>query len=148
MPGERPRSVPLVALVEKAGRAMRADMVRHAHAVGFSELQPAHNAVFATLPPEGARSVDMATRAGITRQSMGEVLRDMAARDLVAMTPDPDDGRAKVVRLTEHGRDIARAGYDRIREVDRLLRQEYGDDAVDTARRVLAAVPEMLEELP
>ncbi len=146
MAGERPRFVPFIALVEKAARDLRADMVRHAHAVGFADLQPAHNAVFATLPPEGARSVDMAARAGITRQSMGEVLRDMAGKDLVTMTPDPDDGRAKVVRLTDRGRDIAGAGYDRIRDIDALLREEYGDDAVDIACRVLAGVPLLLEE--
>ena len=42
----------------------QADMVVHALRAGHAGTKPSHNAVFGTLPVEGARSADLAARAG------------------------------------------------------------------------------------
>ncbi|TNM36307.1 winged helix-turn-helix transcriptional regulator [Nocardioides albidus] len=139
----RPDDEPFIALVDKTARVMRNDMLANAHRAGYAEIAPAHNAVFATLPPEGARSADMAARAGITRQSMGEVVRDMVRLGILEMVPDPSDRRAKIVTYTDYGTKVAQAGLDHIVALDRKLRDELGDD-YDAARRVLARVREML----
>ncbi|MBM0124356.1 MarR family winged helix-turn-helix transcriptional regulator [Pimelobacter simplex] len=139
----RPDDEPFIALVDKTARVMRNDMLANAHRAGYAEIAPAHNAVFATLPPEGARSADMAARAGITRQSMGEVVRDMVRLGILEMVPDPSDRRAKIVTYTDYGTKVAQAGMDHIVALDRTLRDELGDD-YDAARRVLARVREML----
>lgn len=141
---ERPSFEPFIALAEKGARALRDDMLRNAHARGFTELAPAHNSVFATLPPEGARASDMAARAGITRQSMGEVVRDMVRLGLLEMVPDPDDKRAKLVTYTDYGREVAQAGFDHIIGLDRRFRDEFGDAEYDAACRVLARVRDLL----
>lgn len=140
----RPDHEPLIALVDKTARVMRADMLANAHRCGFAEVAPAHNAVFATLPPEGARAADMAARAGITRQSMGEVVRDLVRLGIVEMVPDPSDRRAKVVTYTAYGAEVAQAGLDHIGALDRRFRDELGDEDYDAARRVLARVRELL----
>ena len=127
-----PDFVPLIALAEKAARALKSDMLRSAHQRGFTELQPSHNSVFATLPSSGARPADMAARAGVTRQSMGESIRDMVDRGLLEMVPDPSDGRAKVVRYTDHGLRVAHAGRDHMLELDERFRAEFGDRDFDT----------------
>src|SRR3954453_22797811 len=114
-----PDFVPFIALADKAARALRYDMVEHAVSVGIRDIQPSHNAVFATLPPEGARAADMATRAGVTRQSIGESIRDMVSRGLLEMVPDPHDGRAKIVRYTDYGREVSSAGFQHILDLDR-----------------------------
>jgi DNA-binding MarR family transcriptional regulator len=142
----RPDFVPLIALATKAGRALQADMVVQSHQRGYPEIQPSHNAVFATLPPEGARAADMANRFGITRQSMGEVIRDMAELGLVEMVPDPADGRAKIVRFTEYGGTCAQQGFNYIQELDQVFRDKFGSEAVDATYRVLAGVLELLGE--
>lgn len=138
--------VPFIALAEKAARALKSDMLATAHRNGFTEIQPAHNAVFATLPPEGARAADMAARAGVTRQSMGESIRDMVALGLLETVPDPDDRRAKIVRFTDHGLEVARGGFAHMRELDARFREEFGDADFEAACRVLAGVRAMLED--
>lgn len=140
----RPEFVPMIALTEKSARALRTDLLRHAHERGHAEIQPAHNAVFGTLPPEGARAAVMAHRAGITRQSMGEVIRDMVRLGVLEMVPDPSDGRAKIVTYTAHGRKIAQSGFERIIEIDRLIRETYGDADVDATARVLSGIIDLL----
>lgn len=141
---ERPHFEPFIALVDKAARVLRVDMLRHAHRSGYTEIGDAHNAVFATLPPEGARAADMAARSGITRQSMGEVVRDMARLGIVEMVPDPTDRRAKIVRYTDYGKTVAQTGFDHILAVEDLLREEFGAEDLATTRRVLARVRELL----
>lgn len=139
------KDVPLIALVEKAARALRSDLLAQAHRAGYLEVQPAHNAVFATLPSGGARAADMAARAGVTRQSMGESVREMVGLGLLETVPDPRDGRAKIVRFTEYGRTVAGVGLTHLREQDSRFREAFGDEDYDTARRVLAGIRELLE---
>lgn len=134
----------MIALVDKAARALRSDMVRSGHARGFTEIQPAHNALFATLPPEGARAADMAARYGITRQSMGEIIRELVKLDVVEMVPDPTDGRAKIVTYTEYGKKVASSGFQHIVEIDQMFREKFGDADVDAAKRVMAGIVELL----
>ncbi|MDQ4054444.1 MAG: MarR family winged helix-turn-helix transcriptional regulator [Actinomycetota bacterium] len=135
---------PLIALVEKAARALQRDMVRRANQGGYPEVKQAHNAVFATLPESGARATDMAERAGITRQSMGEIIRDMADLGIVEMSPDPDDRRAKLVTFTSYGRGMARQGYGRILELEQRFAEEFGEKEYEIVRDFLERLPAML----
>lgn len=88
---------PLQALVAEVNRSLVAD--------GFSDLRPAHSAVFVNLGLEGVRISDLAERAGMTKQSMGALISYLEERGYVSVRPDPTDGRAKVVRRTKKGTD-------------------------------------------
>ncbi|GAA2802605.1 MarR family winged helix-turn-helix transcriptional regulator [Kribbella solani] len=141
----RPDERPLIALVDRAHRALQADMVRRAHADGHTEVKMAHNSVFGTLHAEGARAAEMATRAGITRQSMGEVIRDMVGLDLLEMREDPNDGRAKVVTYSEHGLEVAGDGFGYLIQLERRFAAEFGPEEYAVARDVLARVAAVLD---
>jgi DNA-binding MarR family transcriptional regulator len=141
----RPDRTPLIALVDRANRALQADMVRTAHLRGHRELKPAHNSVFATLAEEGSRAIDMAERAGITRQSMGEVIREMVGLGILEMRPDPEDRRAKLVTYSEHGRAVAADGYGHLVELEQRFKAEFGAAEYDIARNVLERIAGLLE---
>lgn len=144
----RPDFEPFIALAEKAARALRDDMLTNAHRAGFTELAPSHNSVFATLPAEGARAADMAARNGITRQSMGEAIRDMVRLGILEMVEDPSDRRAKLVRYTEYGARVAQEGFNHIMALERILAEELGEAELEIARKVLLRVREMLTPDP
>ena len=135
---------PLIALVTDALRQLELDMVRQGHELGFPELRMAHNAVFGSLPVEGARASDMAAKAGITKQSMGEVVRELVDLGILAMSPDPRDRRAKVVTYTDYGAAVARNGRRHLAELERRFTDAFGAADYETARRVLAALPSLL----
>jgi DNA-binding MarR family transcriptional regulator len=143
----RPDRKPLIALVDRANRALQSDMVRRAHLDGHTEVKMAHNSVFGTLHAEGARAADMAMRAGITRQSMGEVIRDMVALDLLEMRPDPDDRRAKVVTYSEHGLAVAGDGYQYLIDLEARFAEEFGEREYAIARDVLARIVDVLDRV-
>jgi DNA-binding MarR family transcriptional regulator len=137
--------LPFIAVVHRTNKALQTDMVEEAHRQGQLGIKQAHNAVFGTLHEEGMRAVDMAAQMGMTRQSMGEIIRDMVGLGILEMVPDPTDGRAKLVRFSEHGRDVAAQGFAHIRELEDRFVKEFGRKDWATARRVLRRVAEMLE---
>ena len=73
---------------------------------GHTRLQPSHQVVFASIGPQGCRLTDLARRAGMTKQAMGQIVDDLERLGYVERTPDPDDGRAKIVRFTPAGLDF------------------------------------------
>jgi DNA-binding MarR family transcriptional regulator len=145
-PAPDPSFVPLIALVHRANRALQSDMVREANRRGYPEIKQAYNWVFATLDANGSRAIDMAAQAGITRQSMGEVIREMVDLGFVEMQPDPSDRRAKLVTWTRKGLDAGQQGYEHILEVEERFAQEFGDAEYEQARAILARITSMLEE--
>ena len=88
---------PLQALAAEVNQLMVAD--------GFADLRPAHSAVFMGVGSEGVRISELAERAGMTKQSMGALVGYLEQRGYVSVTPDPRDGRAKIVRRTKKGMD-------------------------------------------
>ena len=138
--------MPLIALVNQANRELQTDMVRHAHRRGWTDAKYAHNWVFGFLGWEGARASDLATKAGITRQSMGEVIRDLVDLGIVEMTPDPSDRRAKLVTYTERGREETMQGYNHIVEFEDRMIAELGEEAYEHLRLGLEKISEILEE--
>ena len=144
---EKPYRKPLIALVHEADRTFNLHMVEVTHAAGRPEIKPSHNAVVAHLPSsEPRRAADLATRAGMTRQSMGELVRELEGFGLVEMVPDPQDGRAKLVSWTEDGLAIARIGKRHLAAIERRLEAEFGAE-YESARRVLERLAEVLDEI-
>ena len=88
----------------------------------------------------------MAARAGITRQSMGEIVREMVSLGVLEMKQDPDDRRAKLVTYTEAGLAFARDGFRHIIDVEERIVAELGAEDYETARRVLERVVTLVDE--
>jgi DNA-binding MarR family transcriptional regulator len=141
-----PAETPLIALVYSANRELQLDMVRAARREGYWDAKPSHNAVFGNLGLEGARSAWLAERAGITRQSMGEVVRELVDFGVVQMSPDPADRRAKLVTYTEAGLEQVTRGRAHIRSFDRRVRDELGDEAYASLREGLETIARLLRE--
>ncbi len=137
---------PLIRLVDDAARAFRDDMARAATAAGFPDVRVTHDAVFSTLPAEGARISAMATQAGITKQSMAEIVRDLERIGFVRIDPDPSDGRAKLVTYTEAGWRCVRAGEQHIRDMEALLGRRLGKRRLSELRAMLGEVVAALSE--
>jgi DNA-binding MarR family transcriptional regulator len=143
-PERRLERRPFISLVDKASHALSVDMVREARQRGYPFIRLAHNTVFGTLYGEGGRISDMAARAGITKQSMGEVVRELVDLGVLEMTVDQDDRRARVVSYTELGREVTNGGRAYLESLEALFASEFGDADYETTRRVLEGVIELL----
>ena len=111
-----------------AGRAFNVRLIDGIQAAGYPEIRVAHGAVMPNLDPEGTRIVELAARAGMTKQSMGELVDDLEAKGFVERRPDPSDRRAKIVVLTKKGRRQSRAALRVIGRMERQYRERLGDE--------------------
>lgn len=69
---------------------------------GFPGLRAAHGKVFEHL--QGGASVsELASRAGVTKQSMAELVLGLERSGYVSRVPSPDDARVRIVRITPRG---------------------------------------------
>ncbi len=75
-------------------------------AAGHPQVRPAHGAVFGFLDDDGTRVGVLAERAQVTRQSMAELVAHLERHGYVEQVPDPADGRARLVRATDRGREV------------------------------------------
>ncbi len=79
------------------------DVVMAALAADHGDVRRAHGAVFEMLDPGGSRVAELARRARMSRQAMGELVDDLEDLGYVERRADPSDGRAKLVVLTGKG---------------------------------------------
>src|SRR6202008_3886474 len=119
---ETPRPQPMIRLLEATFDAFAEEMQRRVADTPYSDIRITHGCVFGNIDPEGTRLTELAERARMTKQSVGEVTSDLEQRGYVERVPDPSDGRAKIIRLTERGRAAQALGIGLIDE----LEQEWG----------------------
>ena len=97
--------------------------------------------VLSMLPVEGSRRLtDLAVIADMTKQAMGEFVADLVEGGYVVVEPDPDDRRAKQVRLTETGRKAADLGHSLLGRVQAVWDDRLGPEDAATLNTLLARV--------
>jgi DNA-binding MarR family transcriptional regulator len=69
----------------------------------FPDVTPAMKQVLMFVERDGNRLTELAELAGMTKQAMGEHVDGLVQLGLLERVPDPDDGRAKLIRPTADG---------------------------------------------
>lgn len=114
------------------------------------ELSLTAVSTLAALERRGAQRIsELAGLQGVAQPSMTVLVGTLEQADLVARRPDPSDGRAVLVSLTEKGEDFLatrrRAGAERLSElVAKLSEDEL--DALGAAVPALVRLRELQEE--
>jgi DNA-binding MarR family transcriptional regulator len=132
--------VPLIRLLGVAFDAFSEELHERVQAAGFTDIRPGHGCVFGNIDPQGSRLTDLAERAKMTKQSVGEVTSDLERRGYLERVPDPEDGRAKIIRLTDRGRKAQAAGRGLINDLERDWAERYGEEQIAALRAALEAV--------
>src|SRR6266496_2018447 len=87
----------------EASRALDREIEDGLRDRGVGELKPSQARNLLLVDRTGTRLSELAHRAGITKQRMMQVVDELQSLGYVRRTPDPEDARAKVVRLTAKG---------------------------------------------
>lgn len=127
-------------LLRLAYQAMMSESVEPALAqAGFGDIRSAHLPVFRALAsfPAGMRSTELASYAGITKQSMGYLVDHLEAGGYVERVPEEADQRAKVVRLTDRGWKAGGRIRDLVLEVEAEWGRRVGVERVRQLRAIL-----------
>ncbi|MER5961159.1 MarR family transcriptional regulator [Streptomyces sp. NPDC002057] len=123
-----------LAVFLRRARAQSGEMAREVH----PELEPAAYGLFVRLDDAGPqRATELAGYFGVGKATMSRQLRALEDLGLVARDPDPADGRASLVRLTEEGR-------NRFRRVRDARRERYVRKLADWDRAEVAELARLL----
>ena len=132
------RDAPLVVvLLEHAMHRIRAELYALSDA-SFPGLRTRHYRLLAMTPPDGERLSRMAATSGLTKQALAQALAPLQAGGYVEVAPDPSDGRARLVRLTDRGRLVNDTVRRHLAAVEREWAGRVGEERYAVARAVLA----------
>src|SRR3712207_6645619 len=88
---------------------------------GYGEVRPSYGSILVPLFEEdGLRMGELAYRAGLSKQTMTTMVRLLERDGLVSRAPDPSDGRASLVFLTERSRAFRPVAARVVREIEEL----------------------------
>jgi DNA-binding MarR family transcriptional regulator len=132
---------PMIRLLKVASDLFVEELAQKLATVGLGDIRPGHGCVFGNIDPEnGSRLTELAERANMTKQSVGEVTSDLEQLGYLERVADPDDGRAKIIRLTAQGHHAYRIGRQLIDEVEREWGERFGEDHIVALRDALEVV--------
>jgi DNA-binding MarR family transcriptional regulator len=141
---QRPR--PLPALLRDLAEAQIDELHARLPALGFAEIRPSHGCVFSTIDEHGSRRTELAERSGLTKQSVGEAVADLERLGYVERVPDPDDRRAKTIKLTPHGADALAAAGEIFADIERRFAEEIGEERFAEFRETVERLDELTRE--
>ncbi len=91
------------------------------------QIGAAHIHITRHLALGGSRLTELAARAGMTKQAMGDLVTQCEAWGLVVRAPDPLDARARQVRFTPTGLAWLQAFRDAVAQAEAEFRAEVGE---------------------
>jgi DNA-binding MarR family transcriptional regulator len=124
-------------LLLRAVRAVNEQIIGRLTALNHPDIRGPHTAVFANLDAGGTRAVTLAHRAGMTRQAMSNLIRELETAGYLDVHPDPADGRAALVQLTARGEKFCLDAANVITEVEAEWAERLGDPELKHLRRSL-----------
>lgn len=138
---EIPVSPPTSALLQTAYNSLARRIFSFVAGAGFSDLRPSHGNVLEPLSYlDGQRLNELAATAGMTPQSMGELVDDLERRGYVERRADPADRRAKRVHLTDKGRATRAVAAQAVTEMEGRLEALLGDATYIRLRAILTQI--------
>lgn len=93
-----------------------------------AQVSAAHVHITRHLAIEGSRLTDLAQRAGMTKQAMGDLVDQCEAWGLVVREQDPHDTRARLVKFTPSGMAWLQAFQNAIQQAEAEFQNEVGKD--------------------
>ncbi len=118
----------VVSLLMQAGRRLR---TRHPE----DEVEPSCFPVAKFLFHEPMRISDLAAKVELDSSTVSRHIKALQESGLVERTTDPADGRASLVQLSEQGREIMRAAFQRrFQRIEGVLEPWSERDRADLQR--------------
>lgn len=128
------------ALLRVPAQAIHRRLIKGLNDAGFDDLRVPHIAVLQYPGPDGVRPGILAERAGMSKQAMNQLLRSLEGLGYIVRSDAPDEGRARIIRFTERGRDAYSRVYGILRDVEREWSAELGPEPFAQLKELLFRV--------
>jgi len=119
-------SFQLVTFIRRLHQAIRAEIAEQVLLHGFDDITTSHIYVFQTPGPNGVRPTELARRTLMTKQAMNHLLAGLQSGGYLERVASPDDGRARVLRLTKKGHALTKVIQDSAAAIERRWSDALG----------------------
>ncbi len=138
--------LPVGQLLGNLLRLFRAELAeRGASSKGVEGIRPAHLQVFGVIKAEGTRLTELASSADMSLSAMAELVDSLEQLGYVERRPDPRDGRAKLVCLTDRGWQAMREGRGLIMQIEADWAEALGEEHFATLCEEMQALIDQLD---
>lgn len=120
--------------------AVLATLREHGHDLPLSDAR-----VFQRIGPDGSRMSELAEAAQLTKQTLTSIVDRLERAGYVTRQPDPDDARARIVTITDKGRELVELSIPTVTEVEARWEEHLGRARTDQLRRILADLREITD---
>jgi DNA-binding MarR family transcriptional regulator len=128
-----------------AGRAMEARVFDAVAAAGFDDITVAQGRLAARIAPNGTRVTDLAEQARVTKQTAAFLVTQLERAGYVHRVPDPDDARARLVRMAPRGEAVIAVARAVEAEVEAEWTRHLGKRAATQLRNALTRLREITD---
>lgn len=115
--------------------ALQAGLRRH----GWSDITRSQSLILSNVAFGVRRASVLARNLGVTRQAVSQMLNEMERKDLIAMSADPDDGRAQLVGFSTKSQKIRDDAMGVLAEIEDRLGAKLGRKRFAALTEALAA---------
>jgi len=81
----------------------------------------------------------------ISKQAISQTIAELELMDVVETIPDPSDGRARLARFTDKGKQAIMQGLGVLRGIEIEMERSIGKAKFDALHEALLALEQMLE---
>ena len=134
----------LATLMFIGSRAMDDQVIRAVRDAGF-EVTTAQARIGQRIAVDGSRLTDLAEQAQVTKQTASLLIAALEREGLVERVPDPDDGRARLIRLTSRGRIASERAREVVMSVEQAWQVHLGPELAASLREALVKLREIAD---
>jgi DNA-binding MarR family transcriptional regulator len=131
-------------LLARLLRQFRIDLAGPRAQAGFGDIRDPHLQIFGNVRMGGVRLTELADRVQLSLAATSELVNDLEEMRYLTRRPDPTDGRAKLIDLTERGRNAMSAAGFQVADIERRWSKLVG--AKDFAQ-MCRTMQRLLDEL-
>jgi DNA-binding MarR family transcriptional regulator len=126
----------LATLMFISYRTMDERVIRAVQDAGF-QVTTAQARIAQRIAEQGSRLSDLAAQAQVTKQTASLLVAALEREGLVERIPDPADGRARLIRLTQKGLIASAQARQVVMEVERSWTDHLGPELAAALREAL-----------
>lgn len=142
---ERAKRASMAQLLFRCARLLNERALARARERLQYPVRASHMTLIPHIDLQGTRLTTLARRVGVSKQAVGQLVGELEGFGALERVPDPDDGRAKLVRFTEAGRRWLLEGLAVLGEVELELGRQLGHRHIRTLHTALLALLDILE---
>lgn len=134
----------LATLMFISYRAMDDRVVRAMREAGY-DITVAQARLAQRIADGGSRLTDLAESAQVTKQTASLLVAALEREGIVERVPDPDDGRARLIRFTDRGRAASQRALEVVMGVEREWTEHLGPELAGQLREGLLRLREITD---